>query len=74
MKRKANRKSEAQVDPELKGLAISVNEFGEVVANVAIDKLNDFLDRKVVDRKLEEKKQHDRLNSSDPKKGKQRGK
>ncbi len=44
MKRKANRKSEAQVDPELKGLAISVNEFGEVVANVAIDKLNDFQD------------------------------
>lgn len=55
MKKKKNKKDEAQVDPELKGLEIRVNEFGEIVTNLSVDRLNDFLDRKVVDRKLKEK-------------------
>lgn len=73
MKKKINKKSEAQVDPELRGLEISVNAFGEVVSNVAIERLNDFLDRKVVDRKLEEKKLNEQRKIGGSKKGKHAG-
>jgi hypothetical protein len=45
---------EAKVNPELKGLDLRVNEFGEIISNVSVDKLNDFLDRNVVDKKLNE--------------------
>lgn len=73
MKKKIKKKSEAQVDPELRGLEISVNAFGEVVSNVAIDRLNDFLDRKVVDRKLEEKKLNEQGKTVGSKKRKRDG-
>ncbi|MEO6168654.1 MAG: hypothetical protein ABIO46_13955 [Chitinophagales bacterium] len=59
MKNKKNQIDEAQVNPELKGLDIRVNEFGEIISNVSVEKLNDFLDRNVVDKKLEEKKEKD---------------
>lgn len=57
MKKKNKKIEEAQVNPELKGLDIHVNEFGEIISNISSDKLNDFLDRNVIDKKLEEKKQ-----------------
>jgi S-adenosylmethionine hydrolase len=56
MKKKSKKIEEAQVNPELKGLDIHVNEFGEIISNISSDKLNDFLDRNVIDKKLEEKK------------------
>lgn len=59
MKKKKNKIDEAQVNPELRGLDIRVNEFGEIISNVSIEKLNDFLDRNVMDKKLEEKRQKD---------------
>lgn len=57
MKRKHKKEEESKVNPELKGLDIRVNELGEIEANISIEKLNDFLDRNVKDRKLEEKKE-----------------
>lgn len=63
MKKKKAKINEAQVNPELKGLNITVNEFGEIISNVSVEKLNDFLDRNVVDKKLEEKKQKDQKKS-----------
>ena len=60
MKKKKKAQEEAQVNPELKGLDIRVNEFGEIISNVSVEKLNDFLDRNVVDKKLEEKKQNEK--------------
>lgn len=59
MKKKKTKIEEAQVNPELRGLDIRVNEFGEIISNVSVEKLNDFLDRNVADKKLEEKKQKD---------------
>ncbi len=44
MKTKKPKAEEAQVNPELKGLDIRVNEFGEIISNVAVERLNDFLD------------------------------
>lgn len=57
MKRKHKKEEESKVNPELKGLDIRVNELGEIEANISVEKLNDFLDRNVKDRKLEEKKE-----------------
>ena len=58
MKKTTKKKvEEARVNPELKGLDIRVNEFGEIEANIAIERLNDFLDQNVIDKKLEEKRE-----------------
>jgi hypothetical protein len=61
MKKKLKKEEVAQVNAELKGLDIRVNEFGEIISNVSIEKLNDFLDRNVIDKKLEEKRKKEKL-------------
>ena len=54
MKKKKKEEEVAETHPELRGLRISVNEFGENNSNVSVEKLNDFLDKHVVDKKLNE--------------------
>ena len=52
---KKKRKVEtAETHPDLTGLDIRVNEFGEIISNIPIEKLNDFLNKNVVDKKLDE--------------------
>ena len=41
-----------KVNPELKGLDIYIDTFGEVKTNFDIDKINAFLNKNVVDKKL----------------------
>jgi hypothetical protein len=41
-----------KVHPELQGFEISVNEFGEIVSTLDINKLNDFLDSQTEDKKF----------------------
>ena len=43
------------VHEELAGFNIHINEFGQIVSNVAVDKLKAFLDDHVEDKKLKEK-------------------
>ncbi len=49
-KRKTNRNP--KVNEELSGFNIGINEFGEIRSNLNIDKLNDFLNKNVDDKKL----------------------
>ena len=42
------------VHEELEGFEININEFGEVESNMPIEKLNNFLNDKVDDKKLRE--------------------
>lgn len=49
-KRKTNRNP--KVNEELNGFNIGINEFGEIRSNLNIDKLNDFLNKNVDDKKL----------------------
>ena len=49
-KRKTNKKP--KVNEELTGFNIGINEFGEIRSNLNIDKLNDFLNKNVDDKKL----------------------
>jgi len=41
-----------KVHPELEGLDLRINEFGEMVSNIDVDKINAFLTKTVPDKKL----------------------
>lgn len=49
------KKGEPTVHDELKGFDIKINTFGEMQTNFEIDKLNDFLNENVEDKKLIER-------------------
>lgn len=52
MPKKSAIKGNPKVHDELKGFSIKINEFGQIVSSVAVDKLNSFLDEHVEDKKL----------------------
>ena len=53
VKKKASRlKSIPKVNKELEGFEIDVNKFGEIHSNIDIQKINEFLDRNLNDKKL----------------------
>jgi hypothetical protein len=45
-------KQKPKVHSELEGFDIRINPFGEVISNIDIDKINEFLDENVEDKKL----------------------
>ncbi|MFY0651029.1 MAG: hypothetical protein JXQ96_03310 [Cyclobacteriaceae bacterium] len=46
------KKKKAKVNPDLEGFEVGVNAFGEINSSFDIDKLNDFLNKNVEDKKL----------------------
>lgn len=44
-----------KVNPELEGFDISINSFGEIKSNYDLDKLNEFLNNNVDDKKLRDR-------------------
>lgn len=59
MAKKQSKKEKPSVHQELKGFDIKVNEFGQIVSNLDIDRLNKFLNEKVDDRKLRDRKEEE---------------
>ncbi|MEL6923413.1 MAG: hypothetical protein AAFO94_05140 [Bacteroidota bacterium] len=55
MPKKKPKKGDPEVHEELKGFDIKINEFGEIISNFEVDKLNDFLNENVEDKKLKER-------------------
>lgn len=49
------KKGKPIVHDELSGFDIKINEFGEMQTSYSIDKLNDFLNENVEDKKLKNK-------------------
>lgn len=49
------KKPKPRVHRELDGFEMSVNSFGEISSNLNIEKINEFLNRNVEDKKLEER-------------------
>ena len=45
-------KKKSKVHKDLEGFEIKVNEHGEIISNYSIDKINDFLNSNVEDKKL----------------------
>ncbi|GAA5219552.1 hypothetical protein [Membranihabitans marinus] len=50
-KNKINKRPESH--EELKGFDIQIDEFGQVITNISQDKLNSFLDKNVIDKKMD---------------------
>lgn len=48
-------KKNPKVNPELEGFDLRVDSFGEIKSNLSIDKLNEFLNRNVADKKLKDR-------------------
>lgn len=53
--KKSDKKKDASVHEELQGLDLKINEFGEIIGNKKIDEINEFLDKHVSDKKLEDR-------------------
>jgi hypothetical protein len=69
---KADKKSKSKPKPkvhkDLQGLDIVIDQFGEIKANMNIEKLNEFLDKNVDDKKLAERDDYDDLKKGKKKK------
>ncbi len=63
----SKKQGKARVHPDLDGLEVSINQFGELKTNMNIEKINEFLDKNVDDKKFEE-----RIDYEDIKKGKKK--
>ena len=64
MERKKNRKSEKikpkpRVHKDLSGLEVSIDSFGEIRSSMNIEKINEFLDKNVSDKKLSDREDPD---------------
>lgn len=53
---KSKKKEKPKVNKELEGFDIEIDEFGEIKTNYDINKINEFLNRKVDDKKLRDRK------------------
>jgi hypothetical protein len=69
-KKKISKNEKPKVNPELEGFEIKVNTFGEIITNYDINKINEFLNNNVDDKKLRDR--DDLL--EEPEEGKPRGK
>lgn len=61
MVKKSDKPSKKQGKPrvhkDLSGLEISIDQFGEIKSNMDIEKVNEFLNKNVEDKKLVERKE-----------------
>jgi len=52
MPKKKPNTGKPEVHKDLEGLDIKINEFGEIITNYKVDKINEFLNDNVDDKKL----------------------
>ena len=57
-----------RVHKDLQGFEMSVDQFGEIKSNMNIEKINEFLDKNVDDKKLAEREDYDELKEGKKKK------
>lgn len=62
MPKKIPKKGIPEAHEELKGFDIRINEFGQIISTMPVDRLNRFLNENVEDKKL---KDLDRLTSEE---------
>lgn len=51
-KKEEKKKEKPTVNPELEGFNIEIDSFGELKTSFSIDKINEFLNKNVEDKKL----------------------
>ena len=62
-------KPNPKVHKELQGFDISIDSFGEIKSNMNIEKINEFLNKNVDDKKLAEREDYDEIKEAKKKKG-----
>ena len=67
-KKKEDKKPKPKVHKDLNGFDVSIDQFGEIRSNMNIEKLNEFLDKNVDDKKLAERDDYDDLKKGKKKK------
>ena len=55
MTKKKKKEEEPRVHEDLKGFKMEINSFGEISSTFSIDKINEFLNKNVEDKKLKER-------------------
>jgi hypothetical protein len=60
MPKKKPKDGDPEVNEELKGFDIKINEFGEITSNFEVDRINEFLDENVEDKKLTEEQKKEK--------------
>lgn len=60
------KKRKPRVHSKLDGFEVSVNQFGELQSSMPIEKLNEFLNENVDDKKLAERKDYDEMKKARP--------
>ncbi len=54
MPKKNPLKGKPKVHEDLKGFEININEFGEITSSMKVEKLNEFLNENLEDKKLKD--------------------
>jgi hypothetical protein len=57
------KKENPRVNRDLEGFEIRIDQFGEIKTSYNIDNINEFLNKNVEDKKLQERKDYDELRS-----------
>ena len=55
------KQAKPRVHKDLDGFEVSIDQFGELKSNMRIEKLNEFLDKNVDDKKLAEREDNSKL-------------
>ena len=55
MAKKKKKEEDPKVHEELKGFKMEINSFGEISSSFSIDKINEFLNKNVEDKKLKDR-------------------
>jgi hypothetical protein len=61
MARKIKNKPKPRVHRDLDGLEVSIDAFGEITSNTKIEKINEFLNKNVDDKKLQERSDYEEM-------------
>jgi hypothetical protein len=59
MPKKKPKEGKPQVHEDLQGFEMKINEFGQIITNTPIEKLNHFLNKNVEDKKLKDREDLD---------------
>ncbi len=55
------KQNKPRVHSDLRGFEVTINQFGELQSNMNIEKINEFLNKNVDDKKLLEKEEKENL-------------
>ena len=61
MEKMSQKKKKPEVHLELSGFNIEIDSFGEIKSTLSIEKINEFLNKNVEDKKLMERKDYEEI-------------